>query len=106
MSITKVDNFQEFVNELEGEERVLVKFEAGWCMPCKAMASVVEEIANQRPDFKVIAVDIDGDGMEEAIQQYKIRSVPTFVHLRAGNTVRTACGTFSKAELSLLLEDD
>lgn len=105
MPITKVDNFQSFLSELEGEEKVLVKFEAEWCMPCRAMSSVVEEIANQNPDLKVIAVDIEGEGMEEALRRYGVRSVPTFVHLRSGAAVRSAAGTVSRAELSSLVED-
>jgi thioredoxin 1 len=105
MSFTKVTNFQSFLNELEGEGQVLVKFEAEWCMPCRAMTSVVEEVVNQYPDLKVIAVDVDGEGMEEALQQYKVRSVPMFVHLRDGTIINSASGTVSKAELASLVED-
>lgn len=105
MPITKIDDFQLFAELIASTERVLVKFEADWCMPCKAMTSVVEEVAKQHPDFKVVAVDIDGEGMEEAIKTYGVRSVPTFVHVRQGSTVRSTSGTISKAELASLLSD-
>jgi len=105
MTVTKIDDFQSFAEVIASTERVLVKFEADWCMPCKAMASVVEEIANQHPDFKVVAVNVDGEGMEEALQTYEVRAVPTFVHVKQGNAVRSDSGTLSKAELTSLLTD-
>jgi len=68
MPVTKIETFQSFQDEVESAERVLVKFEADWCMPCRAMASVIEEIAKQHPNVKVVAVDVDGDGMEPVLQ--------------------------------------
>lgn len=106
MPVTKIDDFQSFSEEINSTENVLVKFEADWCMPCKAMASVVEEVAKQHPDVKVLAVDIDGEGMEEAIKKFGVRSVPTFVRVRQGDSVRSTCGTVSKAELASLLSDE
>lgn len=106
MTVTKVEDFQSFQNEVEGAERVLVKFEADWCMPCKAMTAVIEEIANRHPDLKVIAVDVDGEGMGPVLKKYKIRAVPTFVHLRGGTAIRSTSGTVSRAELSSLIEDN
>lgn len=102
--VTKVDSFQSLTQELAGSKHVLIKFEAEWCMPCKAMSSVVEAVASQYPELKVIAADIEGEGMEEALLQYKVMSVPTFIYLNNGATVNTACGTISKAELSRFIE--
>ncbi len=105
MPVTKITNFQSFQNEVETAENVLVEFEAEWCMPCRAMVSVVEEVAKQHPDVKVVAVDVDGDGMEPVLQKYGVRTVPTFVHVRGGTSVRSASGNITRAELSLLLRD-
>lgn len=103
MPVIKIENLNSFRNIVAKEGQVLVKFEADWCMPCKAMASVVEEIANQHPDVKVLAVDIEGEGIDTVLVEYGVRSLPTFVHLREGTKVNSACGTVSKAELSSLL---
>lgn len=105
MPITKVDDLEEFQSIISREEKVLVKFEADWCMPCRAMSSVVEEVAKLHPNVKVLAVDIEGEGIDEALVEYGVRSVPTFVHLREGTKVRSTSGTVSKAELSSLLSD-
>jgi len=105
MPVTKVEDFQSFQSEVNGEEKVLVKFEADWCMPCKAMTAVIEEIANRHPDLKVVAADVDGEGMEPILKKYSIRAVPTFVHLRRGAAIRSTSGTVSRAELSSLVED-
>ena len=105
MPVTKIENLKSFRETVAREDRILVKFEAAWCMPCRAMASVVEEIANQHPDVKVLAVDIEGEGLDEILTQYEVRALPTFVSLRAGNKVGSACGTISKAELSSLLSE-
>lgn len=103
MPVTKIDDLKSFQDVISREERILVKFEANWCMPCRAMSSVVEEIANQHPDVKVLAVDIEGEGLDEILVQYEVRSLPTFISLRSGTKVGSACGTISKAELSTLI---
>jgi thioredoxin 1 len=106
MPITKIDDFQSFQAEIESAERILVKFEADWCMPCRAMASIVEEVAKQYPDVKVVAVDIDGEGMEKALEKYKVKAVPTFVHLKSGTATKSTSGTISKDELSTFLREE
>lgn len=103
MPVIQVDDFKAFQDIVVKEENVLVKFEADWCMPCKAMSSVVEEIANQHPNVKVLAVNIETDGMDDILVEYNVRSLPTFVHLHKGTKVNSACGTISKAELSSLI---
>lgn len=106
MPVTKVDDFRSFQDIISVEENVLVKFEADWCMPCKAMASVVEEVAKQHPSVKVLAVNIEGEGMEEAIEKYKVRAVPTFVRLRGGVQIKSTSGTATKAELASLVQGE
>ena len=105
MPITKIEDFQSFQSAIESAGRILVKFEAEWCMPCRAMVPVIEEIAKQNPDLKVLAVDIEGEGMEPVLKKYGVRAVPTFVHLRNGATIRSSSGTISKADLFTLIED-
>lgn len=105
MSVTKVEDFQSFREAVESTEKVLLKFEADWCTPCKAMSSVVEEVSNMHPDVKFVAVDVDGEGMEEVLKKYQIRSIPAFVHLRKGDRVSSTCGTVNRAELASLIAD-
>jgi thioredoxin 1 len=106
MPATVIDNFETFQSEVESaENEVLVQFKADWCMPCKAMASLVEEVSKAYPDVKVVTVDIEGDGMEPVLQKYEVRAVPTFVHVdKKGAPIKSLSGTISKAELRSLLE--
>lgn len=107
MSVTKVEDFETFEKEVASVKRkVLVKFEADWCIPCEAMAAVVEDVARRYPEVKVVAVDIDGDGIDSILKEYGVRSLPTFVRVENGAIVRSATGTLTKAELSSLLDDN
>jgi len=105
MSVTKVGDFQSFQKEVEDSEDALVKFEADWCMPCRAMAPIIEELAKQNPGVKVITVDVEGEGMEPVLEKYKVRAVPTFIRIRRGSAPKMACGTISKDELYSLLKE-
>jgi len=104
MLVDKIGDFTAFKDVINKSYEVLVKFEADWCMPCKAMSAIVEELARLNPNVKVVAVDIEGDGMEEALKEYGIKSVPTFIHLKNGNKEGSTSGTVSKDELISLLQ--
>ncbi len=104
MSIKHVSDVKSFQEELDSSDNILIKFEAEWCNPCKAMAPIIEDFAKNNPQLKVIAVDVDGDGIHDVLSKYGVRSVPTFVRLKGGATIRTAAGTITRTELSTFAE--
>jgi len=104
-SVNKVGNILSYTQEVKDEDEVLIKFEASWCMPCKAMASIVEDFASKHPKIKVLAVDIDGEGFDELLTEYKVSSLPMFIYLKSGKVAATAYGTNSKSELHTLVTD-
>jgi thioredoxin 1 len=108
MQVKKVDDLDSYRSEVvdNADKNILIKFEADWCNPCKAMASVVEEVAKQFPDIKVLSVDVEGDGIEEILREFDVRSVPTFVKIRGDNGPKKICGTVSKSELSIFLREE
>lgn len=99
MDLTK-ENFQQEV--LEAQEMVLVDFWAAWCGPCKMMASVVEELDQERSDVKVCKVNVD-EQMDLA-RQYRVLSIPTFLAFKNGEMVGSTLGVQPKEKLIEMLE--
>ena len=88
------DNF----TDETGKGIVMVDFWATWCMPCKAMAPVIEEIAGQTiGKIKVGKVDIDKNG--PLANKFGIQSIPTVLIFKDGVLVETFVGVQSKAAL-------
>lgn len=97
-NITK-ENFQKEV--IESEKTVLLDFFASWCGPCRMLAPVVEEVAEERTDIIVGKVDIDEE--MELAQEFKIMSVPTLAVFKNGQMIHKSAGVVSKREILELL---
>ena len=76
---------------------VLVDFFATWCGPCKMIAPILEEVANERPDIPVVKVDVDESGALAA--RFGIVSIPTLVVLQDGQEVNRLIGYKPKAAI-------
>ena len=94
------DNFEREV--LKSDIPVMIDFWATWCMPCKMMSPIVDEIAKEMEGkVKVAKVNIDE---EQALTlKYGIMSIPTFVVIKNGNVVNQSIGMQDKQELLKLL---
>ena len=93
------DNFQAAV--LESKNTVLLDFWASWCGPCKMLAPIVEEIAEEYSDVTLGKINVD-EQMELAIQ-FGIVSIPTLIVYQDGNEVAKSIGYCSKADVLKLL---
>jgi thioredoxin 1 len=94
-------NFQAEV--LESEIPVLVDFWAPWCGPCRMVAPVVEEIAQERAgDLKVVKMNTDEN--QQTALSFNIMSIPTLILFRNGQPAKTVIGAYPKRKLVEELE--
>ena len=101
MSVVKVnkDNFNEIKNS---EKTVLLDFYADWCGPCRMVSPIVDEIAEEHPEYLVCKVNVDQEG--ELAAQFGVASIPTLVVLKDGKVVSQSSGARPKAQILKLLE--
>ena len=96
-------NFNEEV--LKSEKPVLVDFWAIWCGPCKMIAPIIEDVAEEYSDkIKVGKINVDEE-MELAMK-YGITSIPTLLLFKGGEVVKKTLGYMSKEEVEKFIFND
>ena len=98
ISVNK-DNFNQEV--LNSDKPVLMDFWAPWCGPCRMGAPLVEEIAKERSDIKVVKINVDEE--QELAMQFGVMSIPTLVVMKNGKIVNQVTGARPKAQILAML---
>jgi len=93
-------NFKEIVNK---NSLVLVDFFADWCMPCRMMAPVVEELAKEYAG-KVLVGKINVDENPSTADRFQVYSIPTLIILKAGEEVDRIVGFVPKGQVEARLK--
>ncbi|MBE6824708.1 MAG: thioredoxin [Ruminococcaceae bacterium] len=102
MSVLKVtkDNFFEVKNS---DKTVLLDFYADWCGPCRMVSPIVDEIAEENPQFLVGKINVDEE--QELAAAFGVMSIPTLVVLKNGEVVTKSMGAKPKAQILSMLDD-
>jgi thioredoxin 1 len=95
------NNFQAEV--IESETPVLVDFWAPWCAPCRVIAPVLEEIAAERDDLRIVKLNIDEN--QQTTAQFEVLSIPTMILFQNGAAVRKVIGAYPKKKIEAQLFD-
>ena len=93
--------FDEIV--LKSKTPALVDFWAPWCGPCKMIAPIVDELANEY-DGKVVFFKLNTDDNQKIARQYGVMSIPTLIVFKNGQPVSNIVGFRPKAELKKNLD--
>lgn len=100
LHITK-DNFQKEI--IESKKPVLLDFWASWCGPCKMVSPIVDQIADEYPDFTIGKVNVDEE--TELASAFKVMSIPSLFVLKDGEIVNQAVGAKTKQQLLALITE-
>jgi thioredoxin 1 len=86
---------------LDTDAPVLVDFYADWCGPCRRLAPTLDQLARQRPDAKVVKVNIDKS--PELAARYRVESIPTVIVFKQGKVASRQTGLVNGAALERML---
>lgn len=102
MSATEItkDNFESKV--LNSKKTVLLDFWAGWCMPCRRLSPVIEEIAEENPEIFVGKINVDEQ--PELAARFSVMSIPSLFVFKNGEVTNRSVGVIPKAEILELLK--
>lgn len=95
---------EEFEQEvLKSDKPVLVDFWASWCGPCRMLSPVVDEIAGERSDIKVVKVNVDEE--PDLAAAFGVSSIPSLFVIKNGKIAKQSVGVLPKAKILALLDE-
>ena len=95
--IKHIENEQEF-KALKDEGLVLIDFFATWCGPCKMLSPVIEQVEREKPELKVLKIDVDE--LPGIAADYGIQAIPTLFLLKDGKIINKGMGYLNRNQLT------
>ena len=97
--IVSKNNFDTIKNS---EKPVLLDFYADWCAPCRMMSPLVDEIAEENPQYLVGKINVDKE--PELAQSFGVLSIPTLAVMKSGKVLSKSAGAQPKKQVLAMLE--
>jgi thioredoxin 1 len=101
-AVTDVTDASFQADVIESDTPVLVDFWAPWCGPCRVVAPVLEEIAGERDDLRIVKLNIDEN--QQTAASFEVLSIPTMILFKNGQPAKKIIGAYPKKKLEAELE--
>ena len=98
LKVTK-ENFEQVKNS---DKKVLLDFYADWCGPCRMVSPLVDEIANEHPEYLVCKINVDEQ--PELASVFEVFSIPTLVVMEQGKVISKSAGAKPKNTILEMLK--
>lgn len=95
------DNYKELVESAEG--KVLLDLYADWCGPCKMLAPIIRQIAEEHPEYTVGKINVDNE--PELARRFRVMSIPMIAVLEDGDVLDVAVGYRTKDDILDMLAE-
>ena len=98
MAVSEVTDATFEGDVLQAEKPVIVDFWAPWCVPCRRVSPILEEMSEEREDVRFVKMNVDDN--PQTAMSYSIASIPTITRFESGQVTQQAIGALPKNQLS------
>ncbi len=95
-------NKDNFASVKTSDKSVLLDFYADWCGPCRMVSPIVDEIAEENPQYLIGKINVDQE--PELAQAFGVMSIPTLAVMKNGKVIKQSTGAQPKTQILAMLE--